>query len=84
MTRTVQLSTRVDEATVQRLKLLAQATGRTKARLYYEAIHAYIDAELDFIRAVEQGRADIQAGHYTDWDDFEQELDALLALRPVH
>lgn len=83
MTRTIQLSTRVDEATAQRLNLLAQATGRTKARLYYEAIHAYIDAELAFIRAVERGRADIQAGRYTDWDDFEQELDALLELHPA-
>jgi predicted transcriptional regulator len=78
MSRSVQLNTRVDETTAQRLDLLAQATGRTKSRLFYEAITAYIDNELAFIQAVERGRADIREGRFTEWEDFEKELDALL------
>ena len=78
MSRNVQLNTRVDETTAQRLDLLARATGRTKARLFYEAITAYIENELAFIQAVEQGRADIREGRYTEWEDFEKELDAIL------
>ena len=78
MSRTVQLNTRVDETTAQRLDLLAQATGRTKARLFNEAISAYIEHELAFIQAVERGRADIREGRFTDWDDFEKELDAII------
>lgn len=78
MNRSVQLNTRVDETTAQRLDLLAHATGRTKARLFHEAITAYIDAELAFVQAVEQGRDDIREGHYTEWEDFEKELDAIL------
>ncbi len=78
MNRSVQLNTRVDETTAQRLDLLAQATGRTKARLFHEAITAYIDTELAFIQAVEQGRGDIREGRYTEWEDFEKELDSIL------
>ena len=78
MNRNVQLNTRVDETTAKRLDLLAQATGRTKARLFHEAITAYIDSEFAFIQAVEQGRADIREGRYTEWEDFEKELDTIL------
>lgn len=78
MNRNVQLNTRIDETTAQRLDLLAQATGRTKARLFHDAITAYIDSELAFIQAVEHGRADIREGRYTEWENFEKELDAIL------
>jgi predicted transcriptional regulator len=79
MSRTIQLNTRVDETTARRLDLLAEATGRTKARLFQEAIAAYLDSELAFIEAVEQGRADIVAGRYTTWEAFEQELDGIVS-----
>jgi predicted transcriptional regulator len=78
MSRSIQLNTRVDETTARRLDLLAQATGRTKARLFHEAISAYIEKEFAFIQAVERGRADIREGRYTEWEDFEKELDAIL------
>ncbi len=78
MNRSVQLNTRVDESTAQRLDLLAQATGRTKARLFHEALTTYIDQELAFIQAIERGRDDIREGRYTEWEDFEKELDAAI------
>ena len=78
MSRTVQLNTRVDETTAQRLDTLAAATGRTKARLFHEAISTYINNELAFIEAVERGRADIREGRFTEWDDFEKELDEII------
>lgn len=84
MSRNVQLNTRIDETTAQRLDLLARATGRTKARLFHEAITAYIENELAFIQAVEQGRTDIREGRYTEWEDFEKELDTILDGSTAH
>lgn len=81
MSRTLQLNTRVDEVTAQRLDLLVQATGRTKARLVHDAITAYINSELAFIQAVEQGRTDIREGRFTAWEDVERELDTLFATK---
>ncbi|MCU0493683.1 MAG: ribbon-helix-helix protein, CopG family [Chloroflexaceae bacterium] len=84
MSRTVQINTRIDESTAERLDTLAEVTGRTKSRLLYEALNAYIDQEMAFLAAVEKGRADIQAGRGSDWDEVERELDALLEADQTH
>jgi predicted transcriptional regulator len=77
MSRTIQLNTRVDEQTAQRLAVLAQATGRSKTRLFHDAITAYLANELAFLQAIEHGRTAIREGRFTDWDAVEEELDAL-------
>ena len=79
MTRSVQITTRVDEATAQRLTLLAQVTGRTKARLHYEALIAYIEQELAFIEAVEKGREQARAGLGRSLDEVDADLKRIIA-----
>jgi predicted transcriptional regulator len=74
MSKTVQLNTRVDPTTAQRLDALATATGRTKARLFHEAIIAYVESEMQFIEAIERGRADAHAGRVRDFEDYAAEL----------
>jgi predicted transcriptional regulator len=79
VSRTVQLNTRVDEQTADALDRLARLTGRTKARLFYEAITSYISRETSFLREVEEARASIQAGDYYTLDTVVAELDSLIA-----
>lgn len=55
------------------------SAAASKARLFEEALLAYLEKELAFIEAVEQGRADVAVGLVTPWETFEEELDTLLA-----
>jgi predicted transcriptional regulator len=52
-----------------RYDTLAQATGRSRTDLIVEAMTRYIDAEMAYIAAVQEGLADIEAGLHGDLDE---------------
>ena len=74
MSETVALSTRVDRELSEQLERLAEATGRKKVWLINEALRAYLAAETAFIAAVEEGRADAQAGRVRPFEEYAAEL----------
>ncbi len=79
MSETVALSTRVDRELSEQLERLAEATGRKKVWLINEALRAYLAAETAFIAAVEEGRADAQAGRVRPFEEYAAELRQRLA-----
>lgn len=79
MSETVALSTRVDRELSEQLERLAAATGRKKVWLINEALRAYLAAETAFIAAVEEGRADAQAGRVRPFEEYAAELRQRLA-----
>lgn len=81
MTDTVALSTRVERELSEQLERLAEATGRKKVWLVNEALRTYLAAETAFIAAVEEGRADAQAGRVRSFEDYATELKQRLAQR---
>ena len=56
-----------------RYDALAQATGRTRTDLIIEAMTRYIDAEMAYIAAVQEGLSDIETGRHRDLDEVTDE-----------
>jgi predicted transcriptional regulator len=61
---------------------LAAATGRTRTDLIVEAMTRYIDAEMAYIAAVQEGLADIEAGRHQSFEEVTDEWVALGLLSP--
>jgi predicted transcriptional regulator len=74
MPDTVQLNARVPKEIAEELDRLADLTGRKKVWHLNEALRAYLAAEMQFVNAVEQGRADAHAGKARDFAAYAAEL----------
>ena len=82
MSDTIPLSTRVERELSEQLDRLVELTGRKKVWLVNEALRAYLAHEAEFIAAVEDGRADAQAGRVRPFEDYAAELRQRLSQRP--
>lgn len=52
---------------------LARASGRTRNDLIVEAMTRYVEAEMAYIAAVQEGLADVEAGRHRDLDEVAEE-----------
>lgn len=68
------ISAELDDA----LTRLALARGKRKSTLVREALAAFVRSEEEFAMAVEEGRADVQAGRIVDNADVVREIRQLL------
>jgi predicted transcriptional regulator len=66
MIKDVTISARVPAALDAGLERLAAATGRSKSWHLNAALEAYVAAELAFVEAVQEGLADLEAGHVVE------------------
>ena len=80
-TKSVQVNTRVEPTLAVRLDLLANATGRTRPNLVYQAIVAFVDSEIAFFEAVERGRAQAYAGLGCDFAAYAADLQERIRTR---
>ena len=62
MSATVPVTVRVPVEVNEKLEQLARVTRRSKSWLASEAIGGYVKSESDYLAAVEEGLADVQAG----------------------
>ncbi|HLH51380.1 MAG TPA: ribbon-helix-helix protein, CopG family [Roseiarcus sp.] len=62
MSKNVMITARVEDDLARRLKRLAIVQGRSKSWLVGRALESYIDSELAFVEAVEEGRREMRAG----------------------
>jgi predicted transcriptional regulator len=67
----------------QRLDILAKATDRSRSFLTNEAVERYLAAEEDFIRDVEAGIAEADAGHFIEHKDAKKYLSSLGTDKPL-
>jgi predicted transcriptional regulator len=70
-----QITRELDDA----LARLAEARGKTKARLMQEALAEFVVSEEAFAAAVAEGRSAVDAGDVVDHDEVMGQMDALLA-----
>ncbi len=73
------LTVRLPSETKDRLADLAGRMRRTSSFLAAEAIADYVARELAVVEAIEQGRADMRAGHVTPHDQVAREARAVIA-----
>ena len=66
-----------------RLDILASRTRRSKSFLTNEAVKRYLAEEEDFVRDVEAGIAEANAGHLIDHKDAETYLRSLGTDKPL-
>lgn len=59
-------SVRLDDELVGKLAALASATDRPKTWHIEQAIRRYVDSELEFLEAVEEGLRDLEMGNVVD------------------
>ncbi len=78
MSTSVQVNIRVAGELVEKLDTIAQATGRKRPDLVHSAIRAYVESEMEFIEAVERGRAEARAGHVVPWEDVKADLQRII------
>lgn len=78
MSQSVTLSTRVPIDFRNQVDELARALKRDRAWIVEQAVKRYIAEEAEFLEAVERGRTDVRAGRFTEWGDFDKELDAII------
>src|SRR3546814_19390870 len=62
MTRDVAIGARITEELDERLRRLAEASGRSKSGVVAEAVQTYVEAEMEFIEEVEEGLRARDAG----------------------
>ena len=62
MAKEVTITARIDAETASRLSRLAGLEGRSKSWLVAEALKSYLEAELAFVEAVEEGQRDLREG----------------------
>ncbi len=79
MPKSVQVNTRVEPDLAEQLDMLAKVTGRTRPNLVYQAIRSFVESEIEFIEAVERGRAQARAGQGRDLDAVNADLERIIA-----
>ncbi|WP_197706432.1 ribbon-helix-helix protein, CopG family [Magnetospirillum sp. 15-1] len=62
MQKDVTITARIESDLSDRLNRLASVQGRSKSWVVGKALKAYLDAELAFVEAVEDGLADMHEG----------------------
>lgn len=79
MSTSTQVNVRVPGELVEKLDIIAQATGRKRPDLVHNAIREYVESEIQFIEAVERGRAQALAGLGRDLATVNADLEAIIA-----
>ncbi|MCU0492812.1 MAG: ribbon-helix-helix protein, CopG family [Chloroflexaceae bacterium] len=74
----VQVNIRVPDELVARLDTIAEHTGRKRPDLVHAAIRAFVESEMEFIEAVERGRAQARAGETVSLEQVDNELRAII------
>lgn len=77
MSQTMTLSARVPKAFLDEVDILARALKRDRAWIVEQAVRQYVQGEVAFLAAVQQGRADIAAGRVVTHEEMEAELDRI-------
>jgi len=72
------VTVRLSSQTKEQLGALADRTRRTRSFLAAEAITEYVARELAIIGAIEEGRADVQAGRVMSHDDVVRDARAVI------
>lgn len=67
-TKTVKIEAELSEPLERELRTLAATTGRSVSSLIGDAVDAYVDAQKEFIQAVEEGMAAAEEGRLIDQD----------------
>jgi predicted transcriptional regulator len=81
MTKDVTITARIDEDLSARLTKLASAQGRSKSWLVGRALESYLETELAFAAAVEDGRRDARAGRTSKHESVVRRFKARFAAR---
>ena len=66
--KTITIGARISEQLDRELRTLAVATGRSKSWLVAEALKSYVEAERQFIAAVQEGIKAADEGQLVDHD----------------
>lgn len=74
----VNITIHIPNDLLEKLDVIAKATGQSRSEVLHKAVRSYIESESTFVTAVAQGRVEIAAGCYTEWEDFERELDVVV------
>lgn len=72
MSKTVVITARVDEATLQSLDALAESRERTRAWLVAKAIKRYVEEETAFRAFIQEGEDAIDRGEYYTQEQMEE------------
>jgi predicted transcriptional regulator len=81
MTKDVTITARIDEELSARLARLSSLLGRSKSWLVGQALESYLEAELAFAAAVEEGRRDARAGRTSTHEAVVKRFKARFAAR---
>ena len=78
MANSTVLSVRISAGTRAKLDALAASTRRSRSFLAAEAVEAYADRQLDYIRKVQEGLEDVRNGHTVPHDEAMARLEATI------
>jgi predicted transcriptional regulator len=81
MTKDVTITARIDEDLSTRLTQLASSQGRSKSWLIGRALESYLETELAFAAAVEEGRRDARAGRTSTHESVARRFKARFATK---
>ena len=76
MQKDVTITARIDSELSRRLAQLSELQGRSKSWVLGTALKSYLDTELAFVEAVEEGRTDVCDGRTSSHDDVALRLKA--------
>lgn len=79
MAASTTMTIRISADLKEKLHQLAQDTRRSNSFLAGEALAAYVERELQIVRGIQEGLADVQSGDLVPHEEAMAEIDAIIA-----
>ena len=79
--KTVTITARVPVALAKKLESYAKVAGRTKSRVIEDILDRYVDGEIAFVEAVNEGLRELEAGLGVPHEEAMKQIRAHIAMR---
>jgi predicted transcriptional regulator len=73
------LTIEIDEETEKKLRVMAKSTTKTESEIVVDAVRDYVNRRENYIRMIEEGIKDAEAGRVVTHEALMEELEGRLA-----
>jgi predicted transcriptional regulator len=74
MTKTIVVTTRLDEPTIEALDALAERLDRSRAWIVAKAVAGYVQEKTEFLDFIKEGEDDLDAGRTISHEELVREI----------
>lgn len=79
--KTVTITARIPVSLAKKLEIYAKVAGRTRSRVIEDILDRYVDGEIAFVEAVNEGLRELEAGLGVPHEEAMKQIRAHIAMR---